>query len=496
METIQYISSKLLRLAAFALFGVMAALIGCTFGEERVDYPDENEADQVYLRFTISTTAASGTTRADPTGGEDGDGREPGQAYENDVKDLYVFLFTGFADDIPLHPIYFGQDELKPAGSLTPDIEKIYTVEKKLTGLSEDSYFILAVANVGEAWGGDLATLPQLLDKIETGKAWEETTGATGYTGFKMSSENVGQVSEIHASTEQFPAQGKIVIERLAARVDYKAENSYQTTSTAPDAVKGTVTIEGAALVNCFDKGTFFFKQVSENGVDDIDGIRYFAQETSDNYVVDPYTTSQKAEGDYLNYFDTFSAQDGWQDLLAVGTEVTDSESNTWHRIGYTLENTNDIRSLEDLHRYATGVVFKAKFAPEKVINDAGATVDYTAGTTFYRYNGKLYAAYAALLKNEKPGFPETEPDDCRAIGVDKYENGICYYTWWIKHNNDGDDDAFGPMEYAIVRNNLYQLTVTSVGDLGDPVPGTTSLIVEVAVKNWTLLPGEVIPLE
>ena len=77
--------------------------------------------------------------------------------------------------------------------------------------------------------------------------------------------------------------------------------------------------------------------------------------------------------------------------------------------------------------------------------------------------------------------------------GISLYKEGICYYTWWIKHSNDNNDDTDGTMEYAIVRNNLYQLTVTSVSGL--PLDGD-EIVIRVAVANWVPMTGENITLE
>lgn len=54
------------------------------------------------------------------------------------------------------------------------------------------------------------------------------------------------------------------------------------------------------------------------------------------------------------------------------------------------------------------------------------------------------------------------------------YDDGKCYYKYWIKHEPNGtDDDPMGVMEFAIVRNNVYQLAVEGVSGLGDPLPFT-----------------------
>lgn len=85
-----------------------------------------------------------------------------------------------------------------------------------------------------------------------------------------------------------------------------------------------------------------------------------------------------------------------------------------------------------------------------------------------------------------------------RPYGVSTYENATCYYTWWVKHSNDKDNDdtKVGPMEYAIVRNNIYKLKVDLVAGLGGDVPGGTpesgdDIVIHVKVKDWTLLSGE-----
>lgn len=79
--------------------------------------------------------------------------------------------------------------------------------------------------------------------------------------------------------------------------------------------------------------------------------------------------------------------------------------------------------------------------------------------------------------------------------GTRTYEDATCYYTWWVRHSNDNNDDAKGIMEYAIVRNNIYKLTVSSIYSLGGEVPEDESLIVDVYVNDWLLLDPETLPM-
>lgn len=76
------------------------------------------------------------------------------------------------------------------------------------------------------------------------------------------------------------------------------------------------------------------------------------------------------------------------------------------------------------------------------------------------------------------------------------------YYKYWIKHDPNGtDDDPMGVMEFAIVRNNVYQLSVTGIRNLGDPLPFTPGkddpdtpdktkdiyIVIKLYVRNWVV---------
>lgn len=44
-----------------------------------------------------------------------------------------------------------------------------------------------------------------------------------------------------------------------------------------------------------------------------------------------------------------------------------------------------------------------------------------------------------------------------------------CYYYYWNRHNDNGKAGIMGPMEFAVVRNNVYKLAVTGIKQLGHP---------------------------
>lgn len=109
---------------------------------------------------------------------------------------------------------------------------------------------------------------------------------------------------------------------------------------------------------------------------------------------------------------------------------------------------------------------------------------------------------YSATLENGVYTVTINQGDKITAdiladYGTRTYEDATCYYTWWIRHANDGEDKKNGVMEYAIVRNNIYELDVTSIYSLGGYIPNEEEkgFIVNVYVKDWTMLKGETIQM-
>lgn len=105
---------------------------------------------------------------------------------------------------------------------------------------------------------------------------------------------------------------------------------------------------------------------------------------------------------------------------------------------------------------------------------------------------------YSATLENGVYTVTINQGDKITAdilaeYGARTYKDATCYYTWWIRHANDGSEETNGTMEYAIVRNNIYELNVTKISSLGGYIPNEEEkgFIVNVYVKDWTLLEPE-----
>lgn len=81
---------------------------------------------------------------------------------------------------------------------------------------------------------------------------------------------------------------------------------------------------------------------------------------------------------------------------------------------------------------------------------------------------------------------------------VKVYNGGVCYYPYWIRHENNDDQHVIGVMEFSIVRNNIYDISVAEIKGLGlsevdipDPKQpdesGDAQLTVVLNVKDWVV---------
>lgn len=551
-------------------------------------------------------TGMNTSTRANPTGGEDGDGPEVGQSNENQVNDITLFFYEAKDGDQGVNmpsttPIvarhHFTEENFDAIPSNNHQIATTKPVEvTKL--LVNHSYHVLAVVNGGENFGKDVNTLGDLQQM----KVISIYSQDNGYSNFLMASaDDENYPLEIYPSnSETNPAHTVINVERVSARVDYRAQGS-DGQDDGTYLVKGsnseqidTAKITGAMLMNVLDDEaeSWLLKRVADSwGSTDVEYLgketyQGVASATASNYVID--AIENKSSGSFVpatyyknfGYGDPTNADDislAWEADANYTTLFTNEGYNC---IGYPKENVNRQGDKE----LTTGVVFRAQYTPD----------DMEVGQTFFEYNGEVYATlnelmqgfnkgnwdnfiskvldtdwwlnaltwedlqaniidklridpvgyrdYLALAAKGKTGNIDDEEkaklrweaylfNECayqvknNQVVVDAnnkdgttrrvlhetsdgqirtFKEGICYYTYWIKHANDQDknndlvgvkDKTGGVMEYAIVRNNLYKLDVTSITGPGGDIPGDRNVNVNVLVEDWILMDNEEIDL-
>lgn len=560
-------------------------------------------------------TGMNTSTRSNPTGGENGDDLEPGQSNENQVNDITLFFYKATDNDQGVNmpsttPIvarhHFGDGYFAASPSDNHQIATTKPVEVTQL-LVNHSYHVLAVVNGGDFLANEsidgltLGDLQQaVVQKIYVAPSSTSGSNQTqeGYSNFLMASaDDENYPLEIYPSnSETNPAHTVIDVERVSARVDYRAQGSkgqkdgvYEV-SSAPglNPVEGKAKITGAMLMNVLDDEapSWLLKRVADSWENPV--VEYLGKEkaqengAASNYVID--AIQPKGENNFMQdtYFKNFSYEN-----LAWESQFKDpffTLEDGYNCIGYPKENVNQ----QGDKALTTGVVFRAQYTPTGM----------SKGQTFFEYNGELYATLEALMdglyenssnlptwdnlkqtftstistweslrssfimalrddpvgyrsylisKSDEEGTAGSIPEEVKATlawdyylehecfykevegkavvdysessdvpsgttrrilhnisGMSTYKNGICYYTYWIKHANDQNkendlvglkDNTGGVMEYAIVRNNVYKLNVTSISGPGGDIPGDRNVNVNVLVEDWIMLPEEDINL-
>lgn len=598
---------KRYRLFGSALCMSLALLAtSCSMSDDMECPPDPagGGTGKAYIQLSFRMADAQGT-RANPNGGENGDGDEAGQDYENKIEDAVAFLFNGNetangSATTPVTPVYFSK--------VTPNPDDThYVTETKQADVETGEYNLIVVANPGDRWWETISplNLHEVRDHIQK-TAWKTNADGT-YIYFLMSSAaEPTQKLNLENSSADDPATTTVNVERMAARVDYNAADGEFDITGDANYEDASVTILGATIINDFNAGSYILKRVSKDPTKKTGSdVTYLGIEETGadglptNYVIDPWTAEKNStnadlentpfttvdgkpvnaarlyvDGSYL--YSGSEDPEWWSTRMTAGTPITDpgDDGQVWQRVGYTLENTT--AQDQTAKTYNTGLAFQAQFNP------GSALADYKPGHTFFRYGDRLYtsltammgqlneqAEFAAYFNAEVDGlksktwadvtaFCEALPYDpvglasyftglqgnaqgtdavgtaldnvtwpafLATLGVDEsdladpqinqggvtdtrarlyassngllrtYYKGLCYYIWWLRHSNDDSDETNGLMEYAVVRNNIYKVEVSSVASIGGDVPDDTEIMAHVYVKDWVLLGGETLPM-
>ena len=593
------------------------------------------DGNGVYLSVNIMTpstsrayTKAGEETASKPSGGESGDDFLSALEKENKVSGVTIVLYgkEGVTDETSVQNLSINDvGTMVIASSYTNATEdsaddkyehhtgKKATVRLNSEYLKTNTYYrILAIANAN------------VTDKFVPGTSLADckiktiTNDLSGTEGkFIMSTHVEENTPTAAGSTEEHsivsftnenikenkPATGTVWVERLSARIDYVGTDfSFEVNSKEEPSTKlATVTLQGVAPVNVAKHDVYIFKQLTDDD-SNIDGtlkalINEEYTSTKKNYVIEP-TTTGRAGVTVTKQFDNPFTSDGVQKITYTAfNDLTSAEEgqNTYRIITYAGENT--MAYNQQTHGRTTGVIFKAKYDPEKLFaySETNGTVTEStpeANKGFYRVDNKLYqgleaaeaelifsgtddtgtnplawlrknftkdtwnlgtidfgnfkSAVGAAVNSKDLGYlaflyekikdattlPSTginwvaflqdnkniPANDTEANKVISNPNTFtieyfgtahtCYYPYWIRHANNGDDKTMGIMEFCIVRNNVYRLNVTGIDGLGmaDPFDSTDKpdegeeegyyLKVELYVHDWVVRENENIILK
>lgn len=173
----------------------------------------------------------------------------------------------------------------------------------------------------------------------------------------------------------------------------------------------------------------------------------------------------------YLSLTDIKWNGDKWEFTINRSTRIYNAVFGTggFGEISFTCDRVGDLKNADFLKpgtetlkdelpkdetsAYAKYVAWKTAFpgSDDDVEDDEAAEMPY-------------FAAFrdAAVGKQIKLFQTSYDPD----LGGWGY---YCYYYYWNRHNDNGQNGVMGPMEFAVVRNNVYKLAVTKIARLGHP---------------------------
>lgn len=475
-----------LRSIAYSVVVLLLALsaAGCRKDLSLPAALEESEAGGIYINIAVS--AGTVPVVKSPNPGEYGDGSESGTGAENTVNDLNVYFFEGEGapeggerpglnsvdGDISVRHLYVGKQQLtlqqQAAGT---EYDAVYMATEEVSDLLEAgrTYDVVVIANAGEETA--ISKLSDLRDKVFDKEGLLKYQYDDLESIMMASAEPAWFTLKAGNDSPQNAVPVRVELERMVARIDCTVDIIYDVPGT-----KDKVEMEGIYIVNRYKGETYAFKRVTEDLTTPPVKIEYLGKEKvadkiAANYVLNPKTlAAQPAEQDYDVYFNTYFSGEDWAQQYQKETVRGD---DTYTYVSYVLENVmiKDAPGVS-VNDYSTGIVFAAVYSPDGMGGEGNRD-------DFYWYNGKAYSSLESI------GLPGATEDNYENYGIRFYEGGRCYYTYWINHADDGDDNSIGPMEFAIVRNNVYKINVTGISGIGTPEPSDYGLYLNCNVLDW-----------
>lgn len=442
---------------------------------------------------------------------ENGDGTEPGSDDENRFYDITLYFFDGHEKTSTCKGVLtINSKDFTKQPQTNEEKKVVYkTTNPVKVGIEGTDLKVYAVMNGSVSGANAGINLETFLEKtVKKDVVFNENKDK-----FLMTSRTPGNLTITSENNkEDNSAQLEVSVERTAAKITYKAEqttqgqeNQYEVTNKDASEVVATVTLTDYQLVNLRNDAYYFRKVAGADGDWKTDNTFGNGDQTGDNFVIDPYFIRKTVEAANAENFVTewFGADKAYAENTVNYVALPKDGNHTL--LGYCMENTTTQKA--QLNGYSTGIIFKATYAPKTVhALNQGQTdfvvTNYTAGETFYSYGNVLYKNKQDIIKFYKI---DANSELIKEYKGDNNKGAICYYKYWIRHMDNNNNEQMGPMEFAIVRNNVYKLSVSKVNELGDPTggidpnnPDETSkmyLNVKVSILPWVVRKNEGIEL-
>ena len=438
-----------------------------------VAFSDETHTDSngnLALFFEIPN--ANGTRSAESSGIT-----ETGSKEEYAVKSLTIYLFDSTTKTLK------DQQELKNIQQIKADLEEIKYTADKIT-VNPGTYNIFAIAN-GKAVTGDISTQDAFLNAVDGITYSEGKIPSVPASGFVMTNRGAANLNvEVKKPTDSDKVTSvSIGLERAVAQIELTQKQETFPLKDPAGKVYCTIKLNNFRMLNL---ATQFYTFRHTAVLNDFQEPGSYTDENfgdiNDNngYAIDPYFFKKTVEG-----AKDFTNADGFFAQALVDLDINDSnwagmaQAGSWSHV-YCLENCMFVNA--QLNAYSTGVMFKASMdiATDRVFDENGDNISNPSNwpSKMFYFNYNFYTSVDAIRKQVLNNLPEDITDDSATEILAEYsikrfqktENYSCYYNYWIKHE-DNNSTEMGVMEFGIVRNNIYRLSISKVAGLGSGEP-------------------------
>lgn len=495
----------------FMAMGIATAFSACS---DEVDLSTNNggsteeSTSQVFMQFNLELPAVSRSTTQ--TGGGSDAGVEIGKDYENQVSEVLVVITD--ATEGSTYDKFIAKSSVVTPSSANNTTYVVPFKTTELTSSAGKSVNVYVYCNPTEE-----LTKATTFDVNKDYYTLTDATNATIWTKnkFLMTNADNDYKRTLPANLDNYKVESNpfdletIKVERAAARFDYKSSDDDETYTLMEDEngdPEVTITLTDMALVN-LSKEFYYLRRVSDDGTSTNAAIG--GTETKTNYVVDTdadwkssYSSGSESDHFYYTYQpnDAGASTYDWDKIADVtgasGTADTDNSWNTDNSKGdykiwrYATENTIPAQVSNQKKGITTGVAFKGEI---KGVSEGMKTL-LNGTNTVYVFDNILWGTWdnvktaaeakesdkttlsnpslaAAYNKATKEGYTDAKAVAAgftifRPNTTGKYE--VLYY-YWNRHNDNNNNGSMGPMEFAVVRNNVYKLSVTGVDKFGHP---------------------------
>ena len=438
-----------------------------------VAFSDETHTDSngnLALFFEIPN--ANGTRSAESSGIT-----ETGSKEEYAVKSLTIYLFDSTTKTLK------DQQELQNIQQIKADLEEIKYTADKIT-VNPGTYNIFAIAN-GKAVTGDISTQDAFLNAVDGITYSEGKIPSVPASGFVMTNRGAANLNvEVKKPTDSDKVTSvSIGLERAVAKIELTQKQETFPLKDPAGKVYCTIKLNNFRMLNL---ATQFYTFRHTAVLNDFQEPGSYTDENfgdiNDNngYAIDPYFFKKTVEG-----AKDFTNADGFFAQALVDLDINDSnwagmaQAGSWSHV-YCLENCMFVNA--QLNAYSTGVMFKANMdiATDRVFDENGDNISNPSNwpSKMFYFNYNFYTSVDAIRKQVLNNLPEDITDDSATEILAEYsikrfqktENYSCYYNYWIKHE-DNNSTEMGVMEFGIVRNNIYRLSISKVAGLGSGEP-------------------------